>query len=578
VKCWGANFYGQLGQGDTTNRGDNPNELGDNLPAINLGTGRTATAITAGQAHTCALLDNNTVKCWGFNGTGQLGVGSTHNHGDGLDTLGEPADDMGDNLPIINLGTGRTATAITAGGSHTCAIRDNTTTVCWGNDQDGTLGQGTDERVIGDNPNELGDNIPVINLGTGRTALTVTAGNDHTCTLLDNATVTCWGANFYGQLGQGDGDDRGDNPNELGDNLPAIPLPALIGPAALTATLTGNLPAGQVGDTITYTATLRNTGSQNLTNITIVSNTAAACSRTLPTLNRGDTATYTCTDTLAAGDVPTINHHLTITTSQGATATTRTITTTVTPPPTPDRLQLTVSATPQQVTVGDTITYTVNIANGGATDINRAVTVTSADVPSCNRTINSLTIDQVVSYTCTHTTTSGDVPSKQNRLSATATGVLSGAATATTTVSNPARARVDAYLIRQLQTVGQGTYSQNGTNQTLDVERRDISKRKIDWYVRNSGQVAQRIILTGDTHLDGHSATYRTTGGRNITRQITGDGYRTTTVRPGRIVKITIRFTRSDAGSSPSTTRPDIKLTATAANSDIVDVVRIRRG
>ena len=57
--------------------GDNSGEMGDNLPAVDLGTGRTATAISIGSQHTCALLDNVSVKCWGFNDVGQLGLENT---------------------------------------------------------------------------------------------------------------------------------------------------------------------------------------------------------------------------------------------------------------------------------------------------------------------------------------------------------------------------------------------------------------------------------------------------------------------------------------------------------------------
>ncbi|MCX6014462.1 MAG: hypothetical protein NT020_02535 [Chloroflexales bacterium] len=65
VKCWGENGSGQLGLGDTDARGDNTNEMGLYLPAVDLGTGRTATAIQSGLNHTCAILDNGSVKCWG---------------------------------------------------------------------------------------------------------------------------------------------------------------------------------------------------------------------------------------------------------------------------------------------------------------------------------------------------------------------------------------------------------------------------------------------------------------------------------------------------------------------------------
>ncbi|HIG25022.1 MAG TPA: hypothetical protein EYQ49_03870, partial [Acidimicrobiia bacterium] len=71
----------------TDNRGDGAGEMGDNLPAINLGTGRTATQIVAGFYHTCALLDDATIKCWGLNSNGQLGYGGVM-----FDSLGDTID------------------------------------------------------------------------------------------------------------------------------------------------------------------------------------------------------------------------------------------------------------------------------------------------------------------------------------------------------------------------------------------------------------------------------------------------------------------------------------------------------
>jgi len=76
--------------------GDASGEMGDNLPSIDLGTGRTATAIAVGNNHNCALLDNASVKCWGQNGYGQLGIGNTTQMGDG-------SGEMGDNLPVVDL-------------------------------------------------------------------------------------------------------------------------------------------------------------------------------------------------------------------------------------------------------------------------------------------------------------------------------------------------------------------------------------------------------------------------------------------------------------------------------------------
>ena len=77
VKCWGLNTFGQLGIDNSTNE---PSLISGGevavLPVVNLGTGRTATAIAGGIYHSCALLDNASVKCWGYNGYGQLGIRS----------------------------------------------------------------------------------------------------------------------------------------------------------------------------------------------------------------------------------------------------------------------------------------------------------------------------------------------------------------------------------------------------------------------------------------------------------------------------------------------------------------------
>ena len=160
VKCWGYGYSGQLGLGDTNTRGDNWYEMGDNLPAVNLGTGRMARAISVGDSHTCAVLDDDSVKCWGSNYSGQLGLGDTNTRGDNWN-------EMGDNLPAVNLGTGRKAKAISAGGSYTCAALDDGSVKCWGYN-DGRLGIGYLNNR-GDDPYEMGDKLPLVALGTGRT-------------------------------------------------------------------------------------------------------------------------------------------------------------------------------------------------------------------------------------------------------------------------------------------------------------------------------------------------------------------------------------------------------------------------
>jgi alpha-tubulin suppressor-like RCC1 family protein len=216
VKCWGSNFLGQMGLGDLANRGDGPGQMGDALPAISLGAGRTATQIAVGRFHSCALLDDHTVKCWGYNHNGQLGLGDTA-------TRGDAPGEMGDSLPAVALGTGRTALALTAGGDQTCALLDGGDVKCWGANENGELGVG-DKNHRGDGPGEMGDALPRVNLGTGRHAKQVIAGEAHTCALLDDDTVKCWGLNVFGQLGFGDVLSRGAGPGQMGDALPTVRL------------------------------------------------------------------------------------------------------------------------------------------------------------------------------------------------------------------------------------------------------------------------------------------------------------------------------------------------------------------
>ncbi|SVB66951.1 uncharacterized protein METZ01_LOCUS219805, partial [marine metagenome] len=171
----------------------------DSLGAINLGTGRTAIAISAGNQHTCALLDGGDVKCWGTGLFGRLGQDSTVHFGR---TESETDSSLSmASLGAINLGTGRTATAISASRQHTCALLDGGDVKCWGEGNKGELGQDSTDSV-GDGLGEDMDSLGAINLGTGRTAIAISAGNQHTCALLDGGDVKCWGTGLFGRLGQ----------------------------------------------------------------------------------------------------------------------------------------------------------------------------------------------------------------------------------------------------------------------------------------------------------------------------------------------------------------------------------------
>jgi len=246
TKCWGSNEYGQLGQHtDVTNQsvGDDPGEMAA-LPAIDFGGNRFALELAAGEEFACARLDNDTVKCWGLNTSGQLGQGS-------IQPLGVNAGDLAAASPI-DLGTGLTPRGLALGHYHACALLQDSGGAnhvkCWGDNRWGQLGRGTHGagKNIGDNTNpDMGAALTDVDFGAGRTAKQVYANGGHSCALLDNASVKCWGLNTWGQVGLNanmvaqvdqitcDPNSNtciGDEPNEMGDTLTA----AVTGVARLT--------------------------------------------------------------------------------------------------------------------------------------------------------------------------------------------------------------------------------------------------------------------------------------------------------------------------------------------------------
>jgi alpha-tubulin suppressor-like RCC1 family protein len=186
VKCWGSNNSGQLGLGDGNDRGDEPGEMGAKLPSVDLGPGRTAKELALTAQATCALLDDGTVKCWGY-------VRPIT----GVDlNIGEEPGQMGAALAPLAL-PGKVK-HITAGYQHLCAIFDDGTTRCFGGPADsGELGVG--DKVV----RLAGAPLVPVNLGAGRTAAKLGPSTVHTCALLDNATVKCWGYGGNGELGSG---------------------------------------------------------------------------------------------------------------------------------------------------------------------------------------------------------------------------------------------------------------------------------------------------------------------------------------------------------------------------------------
>ncbi len=178
VQCWGYNGSGGLGNGTTTNW---------DTPAREVEGISNATQITAGSEHTCALLSSGHIDCWGYGYWGQLGDGSTEDFED------TPVEVQGIN----------NATEVAAGGDHTCGRLSTGHIDCWGYNESGQLGNGT----------TTNSDTPVEVKGI-TTAIQVAAGSTYTCAVLSTSHMDCWGSNSEGELGNGT-TTRSDTPVEV---------------------------------------------------------------------------------------------------------------------------------------------------------------------------------------------------------------------------------------------------------------------------------------------------------------------------------------------------------------------------
>jgi alpha-tubulin suppressor-like RCC1 family protein len=193
VRCWGFNGNGRLGDGTLTDR-TTP------VDVATLGAGSGAAVVSSGESHTCAVTSAGAVWCWGFSGSCELGNGTF-------------ADSSSVPEPVTGLGAGSGVVALSSGGAHTCAVTSAGALRCWGYNGCAQLGDGltTDSYV------------PVLVTGLGPVTA-VAAGNNRTCALTDTGEVLCRGSNGNGQLGDGTTNDS------------ATPV-AIIGPGSGVASI-----------------------------------------------------------------------------------------------------------------------------------------------------------------------------------------------------------------------------------------------------------------------------------------------------------------------------------------------------
>lgn len=169
IKCWGRNAHGQLGDGTRIDR---------SVPVDVFGLEAGIQSVSTGYLHTCAVDSGGGVKCWGENGYGQLGDGST--------------EDRVTPVEVYGLASGMIS--VTVGYRHTCALSLEGFAYCWGDNVDGQLGDGSYD----------GSKTPIIVSGLPPDGVTtIKAGYRHTCAFTTSGEVLCWGRNDYGQLGNG---------------------------------------------------------------------------------------------------------------------------------------------------------------------------------------------------------------------------------------------------------------------------------------------------------------------------------------------------------------------------------------
>ena len=207
IYCWGRNESGQLGDGTDTDYRSDISIVTDRVrenSTLSLFRAERVLDIQIGLHHTCALVsssssgDSGNLYCWGRNDYGQLGDGTRTNRTYAVEALGN-------------------VTSMTVGPYHTCAVRESqainglSEIYCWGRNESGQLGDGTDTdyrsdiSIVTDRVRENS----TLSLFRAERVLDIQIGLHHTCALVsssssgDSGDLHCWGRNDYGQLGDG---------------------------------------------------------------------------------------------------------------------------------------------------------------------------------------------------------------------------------------------------------------------------------------------------------------------------------------------------------------------------------------
>jgi alpha-tubulin suppressor-like RCC1 family protein len=191
VTCWGDGSDGKLGYGNVLDVGDRQTPRAAGAVSI----GGAAVSVVAGGTHTCAILEGGSVRCWGNDDFGQLGVGAPGAIGD-------------DELPsaVAPLQFPQPVTQLALGFDHTCALTTDGNVYCWGENFFGQLGRGTFD---GGGPLERADTTEPVALGGP--ARSIAAGFLTTCAVRTDGALFCWGENASGQLGYPSTDTIGDD-------------------------------------------------------------------------------------------------------------------------------------------------------------------------------------------------------------------------------------------------------------------------------------------------------------------------------------------------------------------------------